>query len=256
FELVFLVIAWKAQPKWGEIAAQLRQMPLGRADYLYLLAANLGTSVMPWSIFYQQSALIDKGLDIRHLRATRIDTATGAVLCQVVTASILIAAAATFSGRPNVPFQTVGEISAAFSGVLGTTWGHAIFAIGLSGGALVATVVVCLTAAWAIGEITGAHHSLEQHPLEAPWFYAAFALMLVLGGALVVSGLNLVRLSIAVGVLNALLLPLVLGFLYRLARSEPDPPHRLRGRYALAVGAVFAITTAVGLYAGIAGTLG
>ena len=31
-------------------------------DYLYLLAANLGTSVMPWAIFYQQSAMIDKGL--------------------------------------------------------------------------------------------------------------------------------------------------------------------------------------------------
>jgi Mn2+/Fe2+ NRAMP family transporter len=40
---------------------QLLHMPLHDASYLYLLAANLGSSVMPWTVFYQQSALIDKG---------------------------------------------------------------------------------------------------------------------------------------------------------------------------------------------------
>lgn len=67
FELAFLVVAWKAHPAVGQLAAELREMPVGNRDYLYLLAANLGTSVMPWTIFYQQSALIDKGLGIGHM---------------------------------------------------------------------------------------------------------------------------------------------------------------------------------------------
>jgi hypothetical protein len=50
--------------------------------------------------------------------------------------------------------------------------------------------------------------------MKAPRFYAAFAAMLLSGAALVGSGVKLVRLTIAVGVLNALLLPIVLGFLY------------------------------------------
>ena len=41
--------------------------------------------------------------------------------------------------------------------------------------------------------------------MQAPWFYAAFTLILLLGGGLVASGVN--RLSIAMGVVNALLLP-------------------------------------------------
>ena len=53
--------------------------------------------------------------------------------------------------------------------------------------------------------------------------------------------MNLVRLAIAVGVLNALLLPIVLGFLYWLARQELPEDLRLRGPYAAAVGIVFSI---------------
>src|ERR1022692_320575 len=63
FELGFLIMAWESHPDIGKLVAGLGAMPLGDRDYLYLLAANLGTSVMPWAIFYQQSALIDKGLD-------------------------------------------------------------------------------------------------------------------------------------------------------------------------------------------------
>jgi hypothetical protein len=42
----------------------------------------------------------------------------------------------------------------------------------------------------------------------------------------------LVSLSVAAGVPNALLLPFVLGFLYRLARTVPPESLRLRGAYA------------------------
>ena len=48
------------------------------------------------------------------------------------------------------------------------------------------------------------------------------------GALLVVSGVNLVSLSVGVQVMNALLLPIVLGFLYLLARRLPEP-HRLKG---------------------------
>lgn len=257
FELAFLVVAWKAHPDGGEILAEIQHAPLGDAGYLYLLAANLGTSVMPWTVFYQQSALIGKGLTVEHIRPARIDTFFGALLCQLVTAAVLVAAAATI-GRQNhgVSLDSVPQIANAFTAVLGDTVGQIVFAIGLSGGALVATIVVCLTSAWAIGEITGFRHSLEHHPFEAPWFYSAFAVILVGGGVLVASGVSLVRLSIATGVINALLLPVVLGFLYLLARNALPEPHRLKGTYAKAVGLLFLVTAGLGLYAGIFGVLG
>jgi Mn2+/Fe2+ NRAMP family transporter len=256
FGLAFVLVAWKAHPDPAQVFAQLRQMPLTNGSYLYLLAANLGTSIMPWTIFYQQSALIDKGLSVRDLGMTRVDTFAGALICQITAAAVLVAAAATLGGHQGgSTLDSVPQIAMAFTGALGETFGRTVFAVALSGCALVAMIVVCLSAAWAVGEATGARHSLEQHPGDAPVFYSAFAVMLVVGGVLLCSGVNLVRLSIATGVINALLLPVVLGFLYRLARTELPEPYRLKGWYALVVGIVFALTAAIGLYAGIIGSL-
>ena len=257
FELGFLVVAWTAHPDPAQILAQLTQVPVGNPGYLYLLAANLGTSIMPWTIVYQQSAVVDKGLTREHLGIERIDTLIGAVLCQVITAAIVVAAAATLGrGGSDPSLGSVSAIAMAFVPSLGETVGRGVFALGLAGGALVATVVVCLTAAWSIGESIGVRHSLEHHPREAPWFYAVFGIALVAGGTLVASGINLVRLAIAVGVINVLLLPVMLGFLYRLARTALAPADQLRGAYAAIVGIVFLMIAGFGVYAAIVGALG
>jgi hypothetical protein len=62
----------------------------------------------------------------------------------------------------------VSVLAEAFTAALGETFGRVVFAMGLSGGALVATINICLTAAWAIGEVTGVRHSLEHPPAVAP----------------------------------------------------------------------------------------
>jgi Mn2+/Fe2+ NRAMP family transporter len=257
FELAFLLVAWHARPDFHQMASQLLHAPFSDPNYLYLLAANLGTSIMPWTVFYQQSALIDKKLDFSHLQSERLDTLVGAVLCQVITAAVLVAAAAAFgSTGSGITLESVPQIAQAFTSVLGEGAGQVLFAVALGGGALVATVVVCLATAWALGEVTGVCHSLADHPRDAPWFYGVFGVMLLAAGGLVASGINLVRLSIATGVVNAVLLPVVLGFLFWLARRELPQFLRLKGLYAFCVAAVFLITTGIGLYAGIVGALG
>ena len=254
FELAFIVVAWRSHPQLGEVATQLRQAPLGDPKYLYLFAANLGAVIMPWMIFYQQSAVLDKGLTPKDLKVARWDTAGGAVVTQVVMAAVLIAVAATIGkAHPNPPLNDVPQIGNALVSFLGGPVGRVVFAAGMTGAALVATIVVCLTAAWGIGEVAGYKRSLEHHPLEAPWFYGIFSLCLIAGGVWVASGVNLVNLSVAVEVMNALLLPIVLGFLYMLALKALPDPYRLKGVYKWVVGAVVIVTAGFGFYAGIAG---
>ena len=256
FTVAFIVMAVKARPNAGEIAHEIWRMPFTDHAYLYLVAANLGTSIMPWTIFYQQSALIKKGLNSAQLRAARIETMLGAILCQILSAAVLIASASSLSTHHHAKgLDNIAQIGEAFGTLIGP-WGKAVFAIGLSGGALVATIVVCLSASWAMGEAMGVRHSLEQRPLEAPWFYGPFAALLIVGGLLVGSGVNLIRLSIAVAVLNAILLPSVLLLLFLLARRALPEEHRLKGFYALLVGTGLGLTAALGLYAGIVGSLG
>ena len=116
---------------------------------------------------------------------------------------------------------------------------------------MVAAIVASLAGAWGWGEVTGFRHSLEYHPREAPWFYGTYT-FIVLAGALAVALVpNLVALDIAVEVMNALLLPLVLGFLVALAIYALPPEHRLRGWYLWLVVAVSILTAGLGVYGGI-----
>jgi NRAMP (natural resistance-associated macrophage protein)-like metal ion transporter len=253
FELVFVLVAWKANPNGAEILSGLKSMPLGHPDYLFLLAANIGAVIMPWMVFYQQSAVVEKKLSIADLRAARWDTAMGAVLTQVIMAAVLVVTAATIGrfGR-DVPLNTVQQIADAITPFLGAQAGRMLFGMGMVGAALVAAIVVTLTAARALGEIMGYRHTLENTPREAPWFYAIYTLVLAAAAVIVSSGASLISLGVGVQVMNALLLPVVLGFLFLLARRLPEP-YRLKGVYARVVAGVIGVTACLGLFAGIAG---
>ncbi len=250
FELAFVLVAIMAHPRASEIAAELTQIPWGNSGYLYLAAANVGAVIMPWMIFYQQSAVVEKRLTIHDLRAARWDTAMGAVVTQVIMGAIIVATAATLGReQPGVPLDTVQQITNALIPALGENLGVIFFALGMVGAAMVAAVVVSLAMAWGLGEVSGYRHSLEYHPLEAPWFYAVYTVALVLSGLLVISGINLVALSVSVQVMNALLLPIVLGFLYLLALKVLPDPYRVRGRYGAVVGVVVVVTSGFGVAA-------
>jgi hypothetical protein len=149
----------------------------------------------------------------------------------------------------------VQQISQTLVPFMGETVGRAVFVFGMSGAAMVATIVVSLTAAWGVGEVAGYRRSLADHPLEAPWFYGIFIACLILGGLLVASGVNLVSLSVAVEVVNALLLPVVLGFLFLLARKALPEEHRLRGAYAWIAGLVMLLTAGFGVFSGVVSLL-
>jgi len=255
-ELVFVAVACIARPEPLAVVSGALDIPWREPKYLYLVAANIGAVIMPWMVFYQQSAVVEKGLTVRDLKAARLDTAIGAFITQLIMAAVLIAVAAALPGVVGgKPLETVQQIAEAVTPVFGETRGRLLFGLGVTGAALVATIVVTLTAARTLAEIFRVKHSLEHEPREAPWFYGFYAVALILGGVLVASGIDLVRLSVAVQVMNALLLPIVLLFLYLLARKLPQP-HRLEGWPAIISGFIIAVVTLFGVYAGLSGIWG
>ena len=186
-EVIFIFIAWQAHPNLQEIEKSFMTIPFKDTSYLYLVAGNIGAVIMPWMIFFQQSAVIDKGLTTQHLRSARIDTAIGAVVTQIIMSSVLILAAATIGKtNPNTPLENVSQISNAITPFLGTLFGHLLFAFAMIGAAIVSTIVVSLTAVWGIGEAMGFKHSLQDHPKNAPWFYGFYTLFLGLSAIIAI----------------------------------------------------------------------
>lgn len=254
FELAFFFVAWAAHPHYGSMLSESIHIPLLNAQYEYLVAANIGAVIMPWMVFYQQSAIADKKLTAAHFKAARWDTGIGSVVTQLVMAAVLIAAAASIRPHaPNASLNTVGDISKAMTPYLGAEFGRIVFSAGVLGAGLIAAIVVSLALAWGLGEVSGYRHSLEHHPLKAKWFYGVYALC-VIGGALTVGLVqNLITLNIGVQVMNALLLPLVLWFLVRLAMVTLPEAQKLKGWYFWVVATVCVVTCAFGVLGGIFG---
>ena len=169
-------------------------------------------------------------------------------------AAVLIACAATIGrGNPDATLSTVGDMAQALTPFLGTTMGNLVFGLGVLGAGMVAAIVVSLAFAWGLGEVAGYRRSLELHPLQARWFYGVYALCVVVGAVVVAVWPNLVSLNVAVQVMNAFMLPLVLGFLIALAVKALPQAHSLRGVYLWVVIVVAAVTCALGVFGGVSG---
>ncbi|MDA8228911.1 MAG: divalent metal cation transporter [Desulfitobacterium hafniense] len=229
FELCFLPAAFLAHPDPTAIMNTLYgSQPINNKSYLMLIAANVGAVIVPWMIFYQQGAVVDKGLKPYSLKYCRIDTFFGSIVTQVVMAAVLVLAAATIGrAHPNTSLENVQQIASALTPLVGTLGGKVLFSFGVTGAALIAAIVVSLATSWAFGEVMGFRCSLNYTWREAPAFYGIYAAGIVIAASLVLIGIPLVSLTIAVEVMNALLLPIVLGFLLALGWKALPKKYRL-----------------------------
>jgi Mn2+/Fe2+ NRAMP family transporter len=205
---------------------------------------------MAWMIFYQQGAVVDKGLSCSDLPKARHDTAVGSVVTQGIMITAIVALAATvYRWHRGVALNTVAQIAGALSPDLGRGWAEVLVGAAILGGALVAALVVSLAGAWGMAEVLGWKHSLNDGPnRQNAKFYVTYCLAHVIGAVLVLASVDLISLAVDVEVMNALLLPIVLGFLLLLEAKALPAAHRMRGAYRGLVTGLCLVVMAFGLY--------
>jgi Mn2+/Fe2+ NRAMP family transporter len=157
----------------------------------------------------------------------KIDTFVGAILTCAVAAFIIIATAGVFyynpSGRLVVESaaQTADKMPLVMPGHWGQ-WAKTLFAIGLFDAGLLGALCISLATSWAVGEVFGWAHSLNNSVKQAPWFYVLYLLMLFSAGAVsLVSSVELQNvITIFVQVVAVTLLPAALIFLILLLNDK------------------------------------
>jgi Mn2+/Fe2+ NRAMP family transporter len=248
-ELCFLPAAWLARLDWPYLAAGLTSLPIMQGNFVFLLAANVGAVIMPWMVFYQQGAVIDKQLQRGHLPIARWDTVIGAILTQLIMIAVVIVTAATIGqAHPGASVQSIQVIAAAFEPMAGHGWARVLSGLGMLGAGFLAALVVSVAGAWGIGEAPGMKHSLNLPIRQARGFYTIYTLAHVGGAALVLAGGPLVSLTLDMEVMNALLLPIVLGVSLALERVALPPEDRMKGAYQWATWGMAGLIMLFGLY--------
>jgi NRAMP (natural resistance-associated macrophage protein)-like metal ion transporter len=225
FNLVYIPAAFwamktPAAPAWAAVARGfLPGLPGGNAgEFLFIALANIGTTITPWQIFFQQSSVVDKGLDLHDIRYGKIDTFAGALFTCVVAAFIIIATGAAFHyHHPPIVVEDAKQTAEALVPLLPHGQGHlarTLFAVGLFDAGFLGALCISLSTSWAVGEVFGWAHSLNKTVKQAPWFYVVYVVMLASAGAIVlIPGAPLITITMFVQVVAVTLLPSALVFL-------------------------------------------
>jgi NRAMP (natural resistance-associated macrophage protein)-like metal ion transporter len=202
------------------------QFPRGfTQDLVFVLMANIGTTITPWQVFFQQSAVVDKGLDIRDVRYGKVDTFAGSFLTGLVAVFIIITTGAAFHyHRPPVVIADAKQTAEALLPLLPHgegEWARLLFAVGLFDAGFLGALCISLSTSWAVGEVFGWAHSLNRSVKDAPWFYVVYLLMLLSAGAVVlIPQAPLITITMFVQVVAVTLLPAALIFLILLLNDR------------------------------------
>jgi len=227
------------------------------AEYVKLIAANIGAVIMPWMIYFQQSAVVARRLvTSSDLAEERSQTLLGSALTQLVMIGTLVTLSAAHDRNANL--DTVQDITSALAPVLGHLGSKVLVSLGFIGGSLCAAFVVSLAAAWAVCEAMewDAALSLDESPAKAPRFYGCFLAVIAIGIAVLLTGVNVVQLNVLVELMDGLLLPFAVGFLFLLATGEALPPEvRVTGMHKYVLAAIFSLCTALALSSAVYGLL-
>ncbi|HON06234.1 MAG: Divalent metal cation transporter MntH [candidate division TA06 bacterium ADurb.Bin131] len=226
FNLVYIPAAlWAMKlpdaPGWDQVLKGFYapSFPGGfSGDLIFFIMANIGTTITGWQIFFQQSAVVDKGLETHDVNFGRIDTLVGAILTGVVAIFIIITTAAAFHyHNPPIVISDAKQTAEALVPLFPYGRGELakrLFAIGLFDAGFLGALCISLTTSWSVGEVFGWAHSLNRRVKEAPWFYFIYIFGLVSAGAItLIPGAPLIIITMFVQVIAVTLLPSALIFL-------------------------------------------
>ena len=256
FNLIFVPVALLTHPHWRSVGTALitwKPLPGGFSkDTLLIMLADIGATVTPWMLFFQQSATVDKGLTKRDIRFGRIDTALGAALAAAAAIATILATAPLFTRHMSAENFQAAEFAQALVPVIGR-WGAALFALGMVEAGIVASITISTSSAYAFGEVARRPHSLNIPWTEGKAFYSVLFLCAAGAAAIVlVPGLPLVYVVLVVNVIAVLAMPPALVFLFMLVNDKELMGDLVSPRWANALAScVVVLLTAAGVLFGI-----
>ncbi len=251
FNLLFVAVAIFARPSVDHVAnAMATWSPLPNATvqaFLLILASNIGATVTPWMLFFQQSASVDKGMGRADIRRGRQNTAIGAAIAAVTACAALVAATPLFNHHIDMShYQGGAGFAEALRPIIGAP-GAALFALGLVEAGAVAMLTISASSAYSIAEmISGAGRSFNASLAKAPLFHATNIGIAILAGLVVlIPGAPLLTLSLNANLLATILMPAALVFLLMMSSDRQIMGAYANTRTATVLGIAIAVLVAL-----------
>jgi len=224
--LAYVASGILANPPWAQVLEVARTPTFHfEAGYVTIFVTIIGTTIAPWMQFYQQSAIVDKGLKVIDYAYERLDVVVGSVFAVFVAAFITIACAATLHAN-GVRIETAKDAAMALRPLAGP-YASTLFALGLLNASVFSAAILPLSTAYVVCEAFGWEMGVGRELKQAPVFFGIYTALIVLGAGIILLPIkSLVQAMLASQTLNGVLLPIILVVMLRLINDK-----RLMGKF-------------------------
>jgi Mn2+/Fe2+ NRAMP family transporter len=224
--VAYPIAAFMAGPKW-DVILTATVVPTFKLDSAYLITmiGVVGTTIAPWMQFYQQSAVVEKGITIDQYSFSRLDVIVGCIMAIVVAFFIVVACASTIHSQ-GLKIETAADAALALKPLVGK---HAsvLFAFGLFNASLFAACILPLSTSYYICEGMGWESGIDKDFRKAPQFFWLFTIIIIVSAAVIlIPNAPLIRIMFLSQVVNGAVLPFVLIFMLMLINDRS-----LMGKY-------------------------
>ncbi|MCL8207359.1 MAG: divalent metal cation transporter [Actinomycetia bacterium] len=217
--------SWAALSPSAHRVDPLRWAPPAGGTVFYLLALA-GNAVCPWMVYWQQNAVVARGMRAWELRRGRVDLAAG-VLAQLAMATAVLLLGAHLAGSPAGAYNPLDWL-ARQAGRASALW----FALGVFDAGWLAAVTISLSSDWMLAEaFRGRAPGLLRRPRPAGhrlWWrrpgIRRFLALALAAGLVLGPGWTQGFLAVLTQALSAVLMPLTLLFLGRIADEAGRGP--------------------------------
>ena len=220
--LAYIISGFMAQPEWKTVLTSVvvPNFSAIKTTDMPIIVGLMGTTITPWMQFYIQSAVVEKGIGVKHLWESKIDVIVGCLFMFTVTLFIIVCCASIIYPS-GVTITGAADAAKALEPLAGK-YASALFAIGLFNASIFAAALLPLATSYYVCEGLGWESGVDKSFKEAPNFFTIFTALITLGAsAILIPGINLFQVLIWSQVINGILIPIILLFIINLC-NDPD----------------------------------
>jgi Mn2+/Fe2+ NRAMP family transporter len=207
--IVFAVALFLLKPDWGNLASQaIPAVPAEEtgATYWYFAIALFGAAMTPYEVFFFSSGAVEEGWKIKDLIQSRINVLVGFPLGGLLSVAIAGCAAVVLlpAGIAVTSLSQVILPVAAGAGKLGL----AVVLLGIMAATFGAALETTLSSGYTLAQFFGWSWGKFRKPAEAARFHVSMIICLLVGLAVLATGVDPVLVTEYSVVFSAVALPL------------------------------------------------
>jgi NRAMP (natural resistance-associated macrophage protein)-like metal ion transporter len=207
--VVYIIAGILIKPDWKQaMIYSVKPKLMLNGEYITMLIAMVGTTIAPWMQFYQQSAVVEKGITAKEYPESRIEVIVGCILTSVIAFFIIVACAGAYRDHPT-NIDSAKEAALALKPF--AQYAFFLFSAGLLNASVFAACILPLSTAYSVCEGMGFESGVNKRWGEAKIFYWLYTLLIVVSALIVIApGFMMVKMILLSQVLNGMLLPFIL----------------------------------------------